>query len=74
MEKLFIYVFSVEDKEALLDSGFYLLGRNTDNIQDEKHPVFVFANEKDRSIPLDSGKYKLSNTLWFGIGQKETSP
>lgn len=58
MEK-FIYVFSKEDRDALLCAGFSQLKN------DENNDLFVFANQTNMNFDLLDIEFVRSNTLSF---------
>lgn len=58
MEK-FIYVFSKEDRDALLRAGFSQLKN------DENNNLFVFANQTNMNFDLLDMEFVRSNTLSF---------
>lgn len=58
MEK-FIYVFSKEDRDALLCAGFSQLKN------DENNDLFVFANQANMNFDLLDIEFVRSNTLSF---------
>lgn len=55
----FIYVFSQEDKDKLINLGYQLLK------SDESNNMFVFANENRAVFSLDNIEYVESNILTF---------
>lgn len=60
--KKFIYVFDIEDKNALVNNGFELVK------EDLEKALFVFRNKKQANFNIAesiSGDYILTNSLTF---------
>lgn len=60
--KKFIYVFDIEDKNALVNNGFELVK------EDLEKSLFVFRNKKQANFNIAesiSGNYILTNSLTF---------
>lgn len=60
--KKFIYVFDIEDKNALVNNGFELVK------EDLEKSLFVFRNKKQANFNIAesiSGDYILTNSLTF---------
>lgn len=55
----FIYVFSENDCEKLLELGYKLLKL------DDKNSIYVFANDADLHFALGEDDYILSDVLTF---------
>ena len=55
----FIYVFSTDARDALLNMGYTMLK------EDGERGVFVFANEMVQTFSRDEFQFALSNTLTF---------
>jgi hypothetical protein len=57
MEK-FLYVFSEEDKDALLSMGYTLL-------KSDGKGIYVFANQANQTFALTNVQFVRSDTLTF---------
>lgn len=55
----FIYVFTFEAKNKLIDAGFVLLKA------DQKNSIYCFKNQPDEYDVLDTVSYIVSNKLTF---------
>lgn len=59
MNKRFIYVFSQEEKDRLLQYGFQLIK------SDDEQNIFIFANNKHLDFSAEHIDVFYSNTLTF---------
>lgn len=56
---MFVYVFDLEDKQALLDRGYELIKA------DDKNGVYVFNNDDQLKFSDLNINYVLNNTMTF---------
>ena len=56
---MFIYVFSIQDRDTLLSKGYKLLK------SDEKNNIYIFANNDQFTFGETDMKFVFSNTLTF---------
>ena len=61
MKGRFIYVFSPEDRDKLLELGYILLADSHDN------KVFIFANKENMAFSDASIKHVVSDVVSFDL-------
>lgn len=55
----FLYVFTEEDKNALIAAGYFLLK------SDKANNIYVFENREKECFALDKSEHLFSDTLTF---------